>query len=140
MTARGLLTDAGPLVALLDRGDPDHDACLSVVNEHPRQPLLTTWPCFTEAMYLLGDIGGYSRQSDLWRLYRLERLVLHDLTAPEAHRAADLMAKYHDTPMDLADASLVVLAERLEERRVFSLDTDFHVYRLADGSAFEVIP
>ena len=50
------------------------------------------------------------------------------------------MARYRDTPMDLADASLIALAERLALRRVFSLDSDFYVYRLRDGSALDVIP
>lgn len=53
---------------------------------------------------------------------------------------ATLMQKYRDRPMDLADASLVVAAERLGLHRVFTLDSDFHIYRLADGSALECIP
>jgi predicted nucleic acid-binding protein len=52
---------------------------------------------------------------------------------------AALMEKYRDTPMDLADASLVVVAESHSARRVFTLDRDFYVYRLADGTALEVI-
>ena len=49
------------------------------------------------------------------------------------------MAKYSDTPMDLADASLVATAETLGLRQVFTLDKDFYLYRLADGSVLEVI-
>ena len=135
-----ILTDTGPLVALLDRGDPNHATCRATVHTLPREPLLTTWPSFTEAMHLLGRAGGHPRQADLWRLHLSGRLVLEGLTAADTERTASLMAQYHDTPMDLADASLVALAERLGHRRVFSLDSDFHVYRLADGDAFEVIP
>jgi hypothetical protein len=51
-----------------------------------------------------------------------------------------LMEQYLDTPMDLADASLVVAAETLGLRRVFTLDRHFYAYRLADGSALEVVP
>ncbi len=50
-----------------------------------------------------------------------------------------LMAKYQDTPMDLADASLIAVAERLSLRRIFTIDTDFYVYRLSDGSTLEII-
>jgi uncharacterized protein len=53
---------------------------------------------------------------------------------------AILMAQYRDTPMDLADASLVVVAEIRNLNRVFTTDSDFYVYRLADGSALDVIP
>jgi predicted nucleic acid-binding protein len=50
------------------------------------------------------------------------------------------MEKYKDQPMDLADASLIVAAERLRMQRIFTLDSDFHIYRLADNSAMECIP
>ena len=50
------------------------------------------------------------------------------------------MGKYRDKPMDLADASIAAAAEQLGTRRVFTLDSDFRVYRLADGSSFEIVP
>ena len=68
------------------------------------------------------------------------RLMLHDLSAQEAARCADLMKKYGDLPMDLADASLVAIAETRSLRTIFTLDEDFVVYRLTDGSALSVIP
>ena len=52
------LTDTGPLVALLDADDPYHAACVAASQHLPSGPLLTTWVCFTEAMYLLGAAGG----------------------------------------------------------------------------------
>jgi predicted nucleic acid-binding protein len=52
-------------------------------------------------------------------------VVLHDLTPAEADRMAALMAQYQDTPMDLADASLIVVAESRTLRRVFTTDSDF---------------
>jgi len=134
------LTDAGALVALLDADDAYHAACVAAAQRLPAGPLLTTWVCFTEAMYLLGTVGGYRYQAALWSLRTTGRLVLHELTATEADRMAALMAQYQDTPMDLADASLVVVAESRALRRVFTIDSDFYVYRLADGSALEVVP
>ena len=53
---------------------------------------------------------------------------------------AELMAKYKDRPMDLADASLIVAAERLGKKRIFTLDRDFHIYRMSDGNALETVP
>jgi predicted nucleic acid-binding protein len=134
-----ILTDAGVLVALLDADDKQHAACSAALQDLPAEPLLTTWPCFTEAMYLLGAVGGYRYQSTLWNLRSAQRLVLHDLTPAEADRMAVLMEKYSDTPMDLADASLVAAAESRKLRRVFTIDSDFHLYRLSDGSALDVI-
>lgn len=135
-----ILTDTGPLVALLDKNDPHHKACLETLLRLPLGPLLTTWPCFTEAMYLLGEIGGYRYQGALWDLRRQGRLALHTLAAAELDRMAALMDKYQDRPMDLADASLVTAAETLGARVVFTLDRDFHIYRLLNGAALEIVP
>jgi predicted nucleic acid-binding protein len=134
------LTDAGALVALLDADDPYHTACMAAAQRSPAGPLLTTWVCFTEAMYLQGTVGGYRYQAALWNLRATGLVVLHELTPVEADRMAALMAQYQDTPMDLADASLVAVAESRTLRRVFTIDSDFYVYRLADGSALEVVP
>jgi len=134
------LTDTGPLVALVNKNDPNHRGCLDATKRLPAEPLVTTWPCFTEAMYLVFQAGGYPAQAELWRWRTAGRLVLHDLTGDEIDRMAALMDKYKDRPMDLADASLVAAAERLGMQRIFTLDSDFYIYRLADGSALECIP
>jgi hypothetical protein len=134
-----ILTDTGPLVGLLDDDDPNHAACLAAALRLPAGPLWTTWPCFTEAMYLLGEVGGHSYQAALWAMRTAGRLILLDLTPMEADRARALMDQYRDVPMDLADASLVAIAESRALPQIFALDADFYVYRLADGSALDVI-
>jgi predicted nucleic acid-binding protein len=78
-----MLTDTGPLIALLDDNDRHHASCLAVVRSLPNQPLLTTWLCFTEAIYFLGEVGGYHFQESLWKLRRDGVLVLLDLTPAE---------------------------------------------------------
>ncbi|HEX6036888.1 type II toxin-antitoxin system VapC family toxin [Longimicrobium sp.] len=134
------LTDTGPLVALLDRDDQHYASCMAATDGLGPGPMVTTWPCFTEAMHLLGKHGGHRYQSALWRLYFARHVVIHELSQPEIDRAAGLMEKYSNVPMDLADASLVAVAESHAVRRVFTTDGDFRIYRLADGSAFEPIP
>lgn len=91
-------------------------------------------------MYLLYRAGGYPAQATLWRWRAGEQVRLLELAELEIDRMAVLMAKYRDRPMDLADASLVVIAERLGLRQVFTVDGDFHIYRLADGVALESVP
>jgi len=134
------LTDTGPLVALINKNDSNHRRCLDTAKRLPAGPLVTTWPCFTEAMYLVFQAGGYPAQAELWRWRTAGRLILHDLAGEEIDRMATLMDKYQDRPMDLADASLIAAAGRLGMQRIFTLDSDFHIYRLADGSALECIP
>ena len=133
------LTDAGPLVALLDADEPDHERCRKAL-DLVRLPLLTTWPAFTEAMYLLGRAGGWPGQKALWRLVLREDLVIAPLAKRTIDRTARLMETYADRPMDLADATLVALAEERGLSRIFTLDADFRIYRLKGRRSFEVVP
>jgi hypothetical protein len=91
-------------------------------------------------MYLLGSVGGHSYQAPLWKLRSDRQLVVHNLTTAEIDQMATLMEKYADTPMDLADASLVAVAESRSLSLVFSIDSDFRVYRLRRGRALDVVP
>ena len=134
------LTDAGPLIALVDRGDANHDRCMETLKQLPFASFVTTWPCLTEAMHLLGKSGGPRYQADLWKTWQEGRLILRDLTTAETGRVRDLMAQYSDVPMDLADASIVAVAESDGYTKVFSIDTDFRFYRLANGHFLEVVP
>ena len=133
------LTDAGPLVALIDADEPDHDACLEAT-ESLSLPLVTTWPAFTEAMYLVVLAGGAPGHRALWRLVDSRRLEIAELSADAIKRSERLMDQYADTPMDLADATLVALAEEIRQRRIFTLDDDFDVYRLHGRQRFERVP
>jgi predicted nucleic acid-binding protein len=135
-----MLTDTGPLVALLDSSDSNHVRCVAAGRNVAAGPMEMTWPCFTEAMYLLGSVGGYRYQEKALGLRSTGRLTLLDLTPAHIDRVAELMRKYQDTPMDLADASLVAIAESRRDRRLFTLDGHFRVYRLADGSSLDLIP
>lgn len=133
------LTDTGPIVALLDDDDDHHITCLAAARTLPSGPMLTTWACFTEAMYLLGESGGFHFQVRLWNLRSTGRLQLLELTDAEADHTSALMGKYQNVPMDLADASLMAVAESRNVRRLFTIDDDFFVYRLANGSMLEIV-
>lgn len=134
----GLLVDAGPLVAILNRRDRHHHACVDTLKEL-RRPLFSTWMPITEAMYLL----DFSIQAQGALLEMIERRALQILEIlredlPAMHR---LMRKYSDQPMDFADASLVQVANRLNLSDIFTLDRrDFGVYRFGKGRAFKILP
>lgn len=133
------LTDTGPLVALVDADDANHAACEAVLPTLS-PPMVTLWPCFTESMHLLGRAGGQRAQDTLWEYVARGLVRIRESSVAEQTRMRELMDKYGDTPMDLADASLVAAAEALEVTRIFTIDSDFYVYRLADGTALEVTP
>lgn len=135
-----ILTDAGPLIALIDKGQGEaHHLCFDTLKTL-RGQMLSTWACFTEAMYFLGELQGWKGQNALWDFVRKDVLILHNLSQIEVQRTDELMEKYKNVPMDLADASLVVLAETTGKRQIFTLDSDFFIYRLNDKEAFEVFP
>ncbi len=133
-----ILVDVGPLIALLHRDDRNHDLCVETLRSL-REPLGTAWPVVTEAMYLLGF--SWRAQDALWEMVDGGALGLVSLDPNDVPRMRDLMRKYRDLPMDVADAALVRIAERERIRRIFTLDRrDFAVYRPARIGRFSLIP
>jgi predicted nucleic acid-binding protein len=135
-----ILVDTGPLVALFDPADADHDKCVSIL-ARIEEPLCTTIPVLTEAFHLLGPASlGSQRLMDFVMSHGLNVGFLDDAALA---RAFELMLQYADHPMDLADATLVVLAETLTLRKIFTIDRgDFATYRIKHGHrhlAFELI-
>src|SRR5579862_9658343 len=120
------LCDASPLIALINKKDKNHARSLAALPTL-RGALLTTWPCVAEAMHLLGTYGGWPTQDELWGYLEDGLVEVHESNRAERIRMRQLMEKYRDTPMDLADASLVATAEVLAVARIFTFDTDFHV-------------
>jgi uncharacterized protein len=133
------LSDAGPLIALIDAGEPDHDRCRNAL-ERLELPLVTTWPAFTDAIYLLGQAAGWAAQAALWKMVQREVLTLADLDRELMLRCVQLMERYRDHPMDLADATLVALAEARDLRTIFTLDDHFRSYRLSNRRYLDVVP
>jgi predicted nucleic acid-binding protein len=133
-----ILVDAGPLVALLSAGDVNHRACRAVMAEN-RDDLGTVWPVLTEAVHLLR--GTRNGQQGVLEMVDSGAVRLLALDRSDVPRIAELMLKYRDLPMDLADAALVRVAEREKLRRVFTVDRrDFQVYRPARLGRFAIIP
>lgn len=132
-----ILIDAGPLVALVDADDKYHDRCVETVASI-REAMVTVWPAFTEAMYLL---RSNPLQEALWQILESGTLHIGDLDAGDCARMRFLMHKYRDLPMDLADAALVRVAEREKIGRIFTIDRrDFEIYRPAGFRRFEILP
>ena len=133
-----VLVDTGPLVALLDRSDPDHVACqetLSSLNDS----MVSVWPVITEAMYMLRAYG--QAQEALWEMIEAGAVEILPLGVDDVPRMKELMSKYRDLPMDLADAALVRVAERERLRRIFTLDRrDFQIYRPSRIGRFVILP
>lgn len=134
------LVDTGPLVALVDKKDSRHADAVATLKSLKPGPLLTTWPCITEAMHMVNRSAGQPGQAGLWKMVFAGRVVIREAGPDEPPRMAELMEQYRDLPMDLADASIVTAAETTGERQVFTFDRHFRVYQLLDGSFLDIVP
>jgi len=123
-----ILVDAGPLVALVDSDDQHHQKCVAALREI-KEPLATVWPALAEVLYLLSDLPA--GQEAVWELILRSTIGILPLDAEDIPRIRELMRKYRDRGMELADAALIHAAERENVRKFFTVDRkDFAVYRL----------
>ncbi len=121
-----VIADTGPLVAFLVRPSVHHRWTCEVMATL-RPPLLTCEPVLAEAAHLLRRHG-----CDIDPLLTLvERGVLDISFSVESELASlrQLMRRYRDQPMSLADACLVRLSELHDRPRVWTFDSDFRIYR-----------
>ena len=133
------LLDTGPLVAVLDRSEPDHNRLRTFMSQFRGQRLITTGAVITEAFYFLSDVqhGPASLASFL------------DASATEVRdcfsfeglaTAVRLMNKYANTPMDFSDATLVWIAEQTGTENVLTLDRrGFSSFRFGRNRHFKLL-
>jgi uncharacterized protein len=127
------LIDSGPLYALFDRSDAYHAQAKQVLKEF-RGQLITNLAVLQEVHFLLAFHPPSQRAFLEWM--QSGPLTLEPIGKDDLARLHQLMCKYADIPMDLADGTLVVQAERLELNRILTVDADFTVYRLKRHKAF----
>jgi predicted nucleic acid-binding protein len=133
-----ILVDTGPLVALIHEDDNEHRICKDTFLTFS-EPLGTVWPVLTEALYLLNF--SWEAQNALWEIIQASAVEILPLGTDDVDRMRELMRKYRDLPMDLADAALVRVAERERLRRIFTLDRrDFQIYRPSRIGRFAIFP
>jgi uncharacterized protein len=135
--ARDILLDTGPLVAVLDRGDPHHGACVNLWHDLADR-CLTTEAVVTEATHLVGRTGGSPLPLELLLAARIPVVSIERGGQEQAIR---LMRRYGMLPMDYTDATLVIVADAVHLNTVFTLDRrGFQMYRRGDGSSFTLLP
>lgn len=131
-----IIVDTGYWLALANRRDKHHLRALEVT-KGLEDSLITTWPVLTEVCHLL--VSRLSVESQIKFIRHAHRYCqLFELKDIHLRRCADLMEKYRDLPMDLTDASLVVLAESLGVGEILSTDRrDFNTYRWKNTHPFK---
>jgi uncharacterized protein len=129
-----VLLDTGVIVALLDRSERHHAACVETIRQI-RAPLVTCEAAIAESCYLLGSLAG-ANVSILENVAAGVFQIPLPLTAC-AREIQRILRKYRDRQIDLADACLIHLATELGTGKILTLDKDFNVYRWGRNNAFE---
>ena len=122
-----ILIDAGPLIALFDSSEKHHRSVKAFLRKHPYR-YVSTLAVFTEVSHML-DFHKRA-QSDFYEWVMYKGVIISDINQNDMARLLDLTQKYADLPMDFADATLVITAEKTGIRKMISLDKDFDIYRL----------
>jgi hypothetical protein len=132
------LADTGALLALLDADDRWHAACVAAFSTL-RLPLTTSAAVLAELLHLVGD--DRRQVAAVWKFLRSGAVTVSPIADDDLASLDTLMAKYHDRPMDFADATLVHLARRESLVSVFTVDhDDFETYRIEGRRGFRIVP
>jgi hypothetical protein len=135
-----IICDTGPLVAVLNANDRDHQRCTDFLEQH-LGPLLVPSPIVTEVCYMAETRVGPDAEAAFLRSLASGELQLAELTRPDLSRMAELVERYSDLPLGAADASVIALAERLDVREIATLDhRDFTVVRPRHVDALTLLP
>jgi uncharacterized protein len=131
------LLDTGFIVALLDRSESLHKMCARTIRE-VQAPLVTCEAVITESCYLLRNLSGASEAV-------IENIAAGIFQIPfqlsrETAAVKQLLRKYKDRKIDLADACLIRLADQFGTADILTLDRDFAVYRWGKNKPFRVLP
>ncbi|MFP5405553.1 MAG: type II toxin-antitoxin system VapC family toxin [Gammaproteobacteria bacterium] len=136
MTNSPIIADTGFWVALLNRADRHHGLAVKRLSGLKRR-LVSTWPVLTETCHLLVRRGGVNAQHQFVASWVRSDFDVYSLDSSHAPRIEALMIQYRSLPMDLADASLVILAETLRCGDIFSTDQrDFGACRWKQRKPF----
>jgi predicted nucleic acid-binding protein len=126
---KNTLIDAGPMIALFNSDDKYHASIMDFLKIY-KGMLTTSWPVITEVSYMLNY--NTNVQIDFLKWINRGGVKVGDIGEPDIKRIIELSQKYSDIPMDLADATLIIISERLNIKDIITIDSDYYIYRTAD--------
>ena len=132
-----ILIDTGPMLAMINRRDNWHRRCADLASRLPL-PFLTSEAVLTELFYLARNDRVANQAA--WNFVNSGAVTVGAIGDRDLSELESLMKRYADVPMDFADATLVYLAQRERLNTVFTIDSDFLVYRIAGRQRFRVLP
>jgi len=129
-----VLIDSGPLIALFDKSDRYHQEVLSFLKSFDGK-LVTTWAVLTEVSHMLDF--NLQVQIDFLKWIELGAVEVYEITQSDLVTIIEMMERYTNIPMDLADASLMFVAHKEDIRKIVSIDSDFDIYRTLKSGFLE---
>ena len=120
------IIDSGPLIALFDRSDKYHNDVLNFMKEY-KGKLITSWAVITEVFHMLDF--NLQVQIDFLKWCEVGGIEVYNITQDEISNIRVMMEKYIDIPMDLADGTLMYIANKENIKNIVSIDSDFDIYR-----------
>jgi predicted nucleic acid-binding protein len=123
---KNIIVDAGPLIALFDKDDKYHNSVIKFLKTFDGQ-LITSWPAITEVTHLLSF--NVNVQIDFLEWLKRKAVTIVNLENIHLERIIQLSKKYSDVPMDLADSSLIVIAELTNITEIITIDSDYYIYK-----------
>jgi len=135
-----VIVDAGPLIATALTGDADHERCARLL-QGSSEPLQVPALAAAEAAYFIGRRISPAAELALGRAFADGELFMEPVEPADWDRMVELMDRYADLPLGMADASVIALAERLEARAIATLDRrHFSAVRPRHMEAFQLLP
>lgn len=137
---KNILVDTGFWLAINNHNDKHHNKSIKwmVDNQDANYRLTTTWIVMCEAFFLIKNCVNYQKAVSLFESYSRSEFDIYDLKKESSARVIDIMKKYEDLDVDLADVSLVVLADQLNTGDILTIDVnDFNTLRWNRNKRFK---
>ena len=137
---KNILVDTDFWLAINNPNDKYHKKAMTwlIDNQDASYRFVTTWIVMCESFFLIKNLVSYQKAVDLFESYSRSEFDIFDLRKEESSRVITIMKKYEDLDIDLADVSLVVLAEQLNTGDILTVDNnDFNALRWNRNKQFK---
>lgn len=136
LNKKHLIIDSGFFIALGNTKDQHHKKAVRILDTLPKRQWITTWPVLTEVCHLLLNVAPDKIFPFLQNLEN-GAFTVFSISEMDYSTLCTLMFQYKELPMDLADASLILLANHLQHGDILSTDKrDFKTYRWKNRHPF----
>ncbi|RLA76510.1 MAG: pilus assembly protein [Epsilonproteobacteria bacterium] len=123
---KNTIIDSGPIIALFDKDDKYHKKTLEFMHSFDGK-LISTWAVITEVTHMLSF--NLTVQLNFLKWVEMEAITIYQIEQSELTAMIKMMQKYSDIPMDLADSTLMYVAQKENIKDIISIDSDFDIYR-----------